>query len=107
MRVQVVSQNLIVADKGSRQGVQINAVYDIYRQGHVIGKARVLLIEEDLCGLKVIHLMPGFMVKLGDLLAKNSHERTRRQKKGYIYRPPKPNYCFLNLKNSRPASVYP
>lgn len=89
MQVKNVSKNLIVANKGKSQGVQINAVYNINRAGQIIGKAKVLLIEENLCGLKILKIQPGFFVKLGDVLIKNLSDSIKEHEKGYIYRPPK------------------
>lgn len=93
MQVKTVSKNLIVADKGKSQGIQINSIYSINREGQIIGKAKVLLIEDNLCGLKILHLRPGIFVKFGDTLIKNSSESKIEHKKGYIYRPPKFKLC--------------
>ena len=98
MEVKTVSKNLIVANKGKTQGVHINEVYSINREGNVIGKAKVLLIEDNLCGLKILQLQPGFFVKNGDVLIKNRNNESQKSKKGYIFRPPKPIYCIYFFK---------
>jgi hypothetical protein len=106
MQVKTVSKNLIVADKGKSQGIQVNTVYNINREGQNIGKAKVLLIEDNLCGLKILQLQPGIFVKFGDTLIKNPTDNSIKHKRGYIYKPPRFKLCFneLSVQDSKVQS---
>ena len=105
MHVKIASKNLIVANKGKNQGVQKNTIYTINREGQIIGKAKVMLIEDNLSGLKVIDITPGFYVKDGDILIINLQKNHPKQEEdnGYIYRPLRPNYCLSQSTNFFPT----
>jgi hypothetical protein len=93
MKVKIVSQNLIVANKGKKQGVQKNSIYNICREGQTIGQAKVLLLEEEVSGLKVIKIESGYSVKNGDLLIIEKKRRKSGHNDGILFRPLRPKYC--------------
>ncbi len=95
MTIKKVSKNLIIADKGDSQGIQKNLICDIAQEGRIIGQAKVLLIEDDMCGLKIIKLDQGYEVKPGDSLLVNPKENELKNKGGYRYRHPKWQYCCV------------
>jgi len=99
MKVKIVSQTLIVANKGKKQGVQKNTIYNIFREGQTIGQAKVLLLEEELSGLKVIKIDPGYSVKNGDLLIIQTKRRKSGHNDGILFRPLRPIYCDNHSKD--------
>lgn len=72
MLVTKVKNTALVGNMGRHQGISRNSIFLIVKKGpggqRVVGKAKVLLVEENVSGLKVIELEPATHVEPGDLL---------------------------------------
>ena len=67
--------NYLVANKGSSQDVIVNAIYDIVsvtsKERKIIGQAKVVLVRNNMSGLKILKLASGYIVKPGYILVEN------------------------------------
>lgn len=97
MKVLRISDNLLVADKGSVQGVQKDSIYEIHKQKKVIGQAKALLVKDNLCGLKIIKLEPGYKIQPKDQLTLSIVKNSKKKDEGgYIFRMLKYRYCLVS-----------
>jgi len=72
MVIKKIKNTTIIANMGSIQGITPNSIFLIVKKGpdgqKIVGKAKVLLVEENISGLKVIELEPATQIEIGDLL---------------------------------------
>lgn len=68
MRVLKVKEDNCVAYIGGIAGVKEQDFYSIVRDNLTIGKAQVIAVEKDICGLKITEVNSGFNVEIGDYL---------------------------------------
>ncbi len=75
-----VKKNSLIANKGSEHGITINSVYDIIHVNSndrkIVGQAKVVIIREKICGLKVIKLSSNLNIVTGDLLTNHVEKST-------------------------------
>ncbi len=97
MKVLRISDNLLVADKGSEQGVQKDSIYEIHKEKKVIGQAKALLVKENLCGLKIIKLEPGYKIQPEDQLTLSIIKNSKKKDEGgFIFKMLKYRYCLVS-----------
>jgi len=72
MSVTAVKNNTIIAGKGSDHGITPDMVFSIIRvkdnEEYSVGEAKVVLVKNNRCGLRVTNLSYSELVKVGDLL---------------------------------------
>ncbi|MCA9734303.1 MAG: hypothetical protein H6696_03930 [Deferribacteres bacterium] len=68
MRVLKVKEDKCVAYVGGIKGIKENASYSIVRDNKSIGKAQVIAVENDICGLLITEVKSGYVVDIGDYL---------------------------------------
>jgi len=75
MKVIKTKGTYLVANKGSSQDVTINSIYDIIsvtsKERKIIGQAKVVLVRNNISGLKILNLATGYIIKPGYILIQN------------------------------------
>lgn len=75
MKINKIDSDVIVANKGKNHGVLENSIYDIIRlissNRKIIGKAKVLIVKDNISGLKIIEMLPGYNIDISDALVLN------------------------------------
>jgi len=78
MTVTVVKNSTLVAGKGSDYGITPDMEFSIIRvnnnKEYAIGEAKVVLVKNNRCGLRVTNLTDSELVKVGDLLREKEIE---------------------------------
>ena len=68
MKVTLVKNNSIIANKGSNHGINVGLKFDIHSRGIIIGRAEVRVVRETLCGLIIQSMNPNYAPSIGDKL---------------------------------------
>lgn len=63
-----VKGTTIICNKGKKYGIVAGMLFNLVRNGHIYGKAEVLVVKEAVSGLKVRELESGFKPRLNDKL---------------------------------------
>lgn len=78
MKVLKILDDKFSADRGSRDGIKQDDIYEIFKitdEGYQkIGTAIVLLVKEDICALKILNMDESFTIQIGDILQKPKSE---------------------------------
>lgn len=72
MKIVKIKKAKFVANMGAIHGITQNSCYIIVQDNKNIGRAKVIAVREKICGLKIMSLDSGEMVKPGDFLILDS-----------------------------------
>lgn len=63
-----VKGTTIICNKGKKHGIAAGIFFNLMRNGHIYGKAEVLVVKEAISGLKVRQIESGFKPRVNDTL---------------------------------------
>ncbi|MBN2412485.1 hypothetical protein JXQ31_12415 [candidate division KSB1 bacterium] len=71
IRILKIKDDRFATDVGSIHGVKKDSIYLINQKNVIIGKAKVIIVKEKMCAMKLISLQPGKQIQVGDQLILN------------------------------------
>lgn len=75
MRILRIKGDYFSANRGRLHGVRENDIYNISRMGiGIIGRARVVIVREEVSALEILDFNNAYSLKVGDLLQKQTSE---------------------------------
>jgi hypothetical protein len=68
IKVITVRGSAFACNRGSDDGIETGMQFLILQEGRIIGSAEVFTVRNRICGLRIIKIVPGHIVRVGDTL---------------------------------------